>query len=129
MGFMFDNVQATTEIYTYVHPRSTHDSLPIYPGGGAGRHHPACRRCAWFGGYLRHSGGGEGGGFRPLGYRPAGGTGLSDRPQPAPAGCVRRSEEHTSELQSLMRISYAVFCLKNTNSKYKTSIQLNIPNA
>src|SRR3546814_4619130 len=27
-------------------------------------------------------------------------------------GCERRSEEHTSELQSLMRISYAVFCLK-----------------
>src|SRR3546814_2856444 len=27
--------------------------------------------------------------------------------------CVARSEEHTSELQSLMRISYAVFCLKN----------------
>src|SRR3546814_6519242 len=27
-------------------------------------------------------------------------------------GAVRRSEEHTSELQSLMRISYAVFCLK-----------------
>src|SRR3546814_5275577 len=26
--------------------------------------------------------------------------------------CDRRSEEHTSELQSLMRISYAVFCLK-----------------
>src|SRR3546814_4875468 len=26
--------------------------------------------------------------------------------------CRRRSEEHTSELQSLMRISYAVFCLK-----------------
>src|SRR3546814_2228517 len=26
--------------------------------------------------------------------------------------CERRSEEHTSELQSLMRISYAVFCLK-----------------
>src|SRR3546814_659693 len=28
---------------------------------------------------------------------------------------VRRSEEHTSELQSLMRISYAVFCLKKKN--------------
>src|SRR3546814_10462202 len=27
-----------------------------------------------------------------------------------------RSEEHTSELQSLMRISYAVFCLKNNNT-------------
>src|SRR3546814_3806849 len=30
-----------------------------------------------------------------------------------------RSEEHTSELQSLMRISYAVFCLKTKNNKYK----------
>src|SRR3546814_7791707 len=29
--------------------------------------------------------------------------------------CRFRSEEHTSELQSLMRISYAVFCLKKTN--------------
>src|SRR3546814_5287099 len=39
-----------------------------------------------------------------------------------------RSEEHTSELQSLMRISYAVFCLKNKNcisstAKYKNSAQ------
>src|SRR3546814_2361532 len=31
----------------------------------------------------------------------------------------RRSEEHTSELQSLMRISYAVFCLKKKNTKEK----------
>src|SRR3546814_4014438 len=30
-----------------------------------------------------------------------------------------RSEEHTSELQSLMRISYAVFCLKKKNNKNK----------
>src|SRR3546814_15601260 len=30
---------------------------------------------------------------------------------------VRRSEEHTSELQSLMRISYAVFCLKKKKKK------------
>src|SRR3546814_1900284 len=30
-----------------------------------------------------------------------------------------RSEEHTSELQSLMRISYAVFCLKNKNTREK----------
>src|SRR3546814_4451219 len=30
---------------------------------------------------------------------------------------VPRSEEHTSELQSLMRISYAVFCLKKKNNK------------
>src|SRR3546814_7734718 len=32
----------------------------------------------------------------------------------------RRSEEHTSELQSLMRISYAVFCLKKKKTKTKT---------
>src|SRR3546814_5898842 len=31
-----------------------------------------------------------------------------------------RSEEHTSELQSLMRISYAVFCLKKKKKKHKT---------
>src|SRR3546814_6627724 len=41
-------------------------------------------------------------------------------PRPAsPGPLAARSEEHTSELQSLMRISYAVFCLKkktNTNS-------------
>src|SRR3546814_9159310 len=30
---------------------------------------------------------------------------------------IRRSEEHTSELQSLMRISYAVFCLQKTIKK------------
>src|SRR3546814_4878646 len=30
--------------------------------------------------------------------------------------CSRRSEEHTSELQSLMRISYAVFCLKKNKT-------------
>src|SRR3546814_8681469 len=30
---------------------------------------------------------------------------------------LERSEEHTSELQSLMRISYAVFCLKQKNKK------------
>src|SRR3546814_10354555 len=32
---------------------------------------------------------------------------------------VERSEEHTSELQSLMRISYAVFCLKKKNKYHK----------
>src|SRR3546814_6235047 len=39
---------------------------------------------------------------------PAGGS----RPGRRPSGTETRSEEHTSELQSLMRISYAVFCLK-----------------
>src|SRR3546814_4500059 len=34
---------------------------------------------------------------------------------------VARSEEHTSELQSLMRISYAVFCLKKNNLIFRTT--------
>src|SRR3546814_10902800 len=34
-----------------------------------------------------------------------------------------RSEEHTSELQSLMRISYAVFCLKKKKYKSNTTLQ------
>src|SRR3546814_3571810 len=36
-------------------------------------------------------------------------------------GAVWRSEEHTSELQSLMRISYAVFCLKKKNKKNQST--------
>src|SRR3546814_8628926 len=40
-----------------------------------------------------------------------------------PAACIgfRRSEEHTSELQSLMRISYAVFCLKKKKRSSKSN--------
>src|SRR3546814_962785 len=41
-------------------------------------------------------------------------------------GRARRSEEHTSELQSLMRISYAVFCLNNKNNKILATINLTI---
>src|SRR3546814_2504032 len=43
--------------------------------------------------------------------------------QPGEVHPPRRSEEHTSELQSLMRISYAVFCLKKTTKQYKTKKQ------
>src|SRR3546814_10798206 len=58
---------------------------------------------------------------------------LEVRPTPSgasvtPAAKPKRSEEHTSELQSLMRISYAVFCLKkkkNTN-KNCTALRHNI---
>src|SRR3546814_5208621 len=50
---------------------------------------------------------------------------LGDRiriiPQPAPQWLVDRSEEHTSELQSLMRISYAVFCLKKKTTINNTT--------
>src|SRR3546814_14574991 len=66
----------------------------------------------------------------------AGGNGVSDlphisdgsaagarrkrrHPARAPRAARYRSEEHTSELQSLMRISYAVFCLKKKTKKTK----------
>src|SRR3546814_9125927 len=38
---------------------------------------------------------------------------------------AKRSEEHTSELQSLMRISYAVFCLKKKNKNNTINHRLN----
>src|SRR3546814_9742352 len=47
-------------------------------------------------------------------------AGLEDLAPVVGVAQVGRSEEHTSELQSLMRISYAVFCLKKKNKKYKT---------
>src|SRR3546814_6149511 len=40
---------------------------------------------------------------------------------------VERSEEHTSELQSLMRISYAVFCLKKKRNKHNASPSRHTP--
>src|SRR3546814_9826139 len=42
------------------------------------------------------------------------------------ADVVVRSEEHTSELQSLMRISYAVFCLKKTKQQYHNTLQMDL---
>src|SRR3546814_6764338 len=65
--------------------------------------------------------------FREIGIAPLNAEGLCPLPlsvperhhvyrkahrQLGPHGRIERSEEHTSELQSLMRISYAVFCLK-----------------
>src|SRR3546814_3678752 len=52
---------------------------------------------------------------------------FDDEPYPSagevPLPAPKRSEEHTSELQSLMRISYAVFCLKK---KIKTQQHINL---
>src|SRR3546814_9216397 len=54
--------------------------------------------------------------------RPGNGPNLQDLPSGQP---YHRSEEHTSELQSLMRISYAVFCLKkkNQNTSHTRELQ------
>src|SRR3546814_1079640 len=40
-----------------------------------------------------------------------------------PVAAIGRSEEHTSELQSLMRISYAVFCLKKKKNTLKKDLK------
>src|SRR3546814_4952762 len=58
---------------------------------------------------LSHHEGGAGHALDPAGY--------GERHFPA----ADRSEEHTSELQSLMRISYAVFCLKKKTNIHKTT--------
>src|SRR3546814_7488142 len=52
-------------------------------------------------------------------------SGIDDAPPIPGVTCFAppmRSEEHTSELQSLMRISYAVFCLKKKNLIMQTHI-------
>src|SRR3546814_6487053 len=65
----------------------------------------------------RRQGGGDAGA--------AGDAGRGDRLADAAAD-LARSEEHTSELQSLMRISYAVFCLKKKKNKPVYTVLYNI---
>src|SRR3546814_1555012 len=116
----FFKYTATTEIYTYCHTLSLPDALPIWP-----RHHGLGPRAQW-----RHAGAGH----RP-GHGPAfshGRPGLRGRFASTTGRECSRSEEHTSELQSLMRISYAVFCLKKKktnqmktlNHKYNNIIKI-----
>src|SRR3546814_6183138 len=113
----FINDTATTEIYTYRHTLSLHDALPI---SGSCRH---TSRTTWTT---------TGTSTRP---RPCFATWVpwptrlctSSAPHPSASSAgpatrtrPRRSEEHTSELQSLMRISYAVFCLKKKTNEKQT---------
>src|SRR3546814_2072856 len=86
------------------------------PGGGAGRH--ICARRAGFepGGRPARASRRRGlAGYDGAGYnrrRPAGDRARGGKKNIRARVASERSEEHTSELQSLMRISYAVFCLK-----------------
>src|SRR3546814_7874940 len=109
--FFFVKYTATTEIYTYGHTLSLHDARPIL--FVRGRIHGClcnCKRrarCTGLGDSPR----------RPLGET---GKACIER-RPVSQETCRRSEEHTSELQSLMRISYAVFCLKKKNKSKDTT--------
>src|SRR3546814_6451675 len=60
--------------------------------------------------------------FRSKSRCPRGVQASVDRPRSASRR--RRSEEHTSELQSLMRISYAVFCLKKKNRQQAQKLKV-----
>src|SRR3546814_1176352 len=109
LGF-FCNDTATTEIYTYLHTLSLHDALPIY-------HLHLEAEAARHGGEALHlqQAVGRAGEAQAAYLFPVDGLpGLRLQP------LVERSEEHTSELQSLMRISYAVFCLKKKKKHNKT---------
>src|SRR3546814_8046079 len=129
--FFFFNDTATNEIYTYFHTRSLHVALPIWPHlAGVLRlsRRQGCGNAAWR----------TGGDLAVIaavvsrlladhhrqqwlcraGYHA--GRAQSDRAGRArwrrlATGVRGRSEEHTSELQSLMRISYAVFYLQKKN--------------
>src|SRR3546814_1297207 len=63
----------------------------------------------------------------PSGYRPVPDPAATDRFTIEKREFFQRSEEHTSELQSLMRISYAVFCLKKKKTKHNTSHNIVMP--
>src|SRR3546814_4367484 len=63
-------------------------------------------------------------GERDLDFRHLAGAGLPHDP-PFVDEAEPRSEEHTSELQSLMRTSYAVCCLSKTTTKHDTMTQNN----
>src|SRR3546814_7602664 len=115
---MFDcffNDTATTEIYTYGHTSSLHDALPIYLHRPGRRSGGIARRVA----EALDEPGGARSALLFLSPASLGRCGCADHAShfhaASRAGAPLfhiRSEEHTSELQSLMRISYAVFCLK-----------------
>src|SRR3546814_4983291 len=76
------------------------------------------KRCGRSSGWhIGASGGGRGRESCCTDQRPPLGYGNRTSRQNSTQGRFSRSEEHTSELQSLMRISYAVFCLKKKQHK------------
>src|SRR3546814_2691573 len=106
--FFYD--KATTEIYTFCHTLSLHDALPSSTASRAAIVVRPWRKSSPVGG-------------EPTDIRTAWGlvdalTAKADAGATAtPRSRAWESEEHTSELQSLMRISYAVFCLKKKRTQ------------
>src|SRR3546814_20159944 len=130
ISFFFFNDPATTEIYTYLLTLSLHGALPICRGvpeppcPPRGRDPAIAVARVLLRRWRR---------FRRIVPAASRRSGSAKRRQPRASGCAHvtpgpsfrrarseRSEEHTSELQSLMRLSYAVFCLKKKKVKYQT---------
>src|SRR3546814_12285629 len=107
MLYFFFKDTATTEIYTYGHTLSRHDALPISLRGVARRFALSRRGVSAASGLLAWGVADD-----LLGRRHAWPEQRSQGFEQRRRLHLARSEEHTSELQSLMRISYAVFCLK-----------------
>src|SRR3546814_2238275 len=111
LAFFLLNRPATPEIDPYGPTLSRHDALPIC----AAKQRMCATQPARFGAGVRRRG--QPGDrdptlvLQPQALAP-GGAVRQEQPRRGAGGGQRRSEEHTSELQSLMRISYAVFCLK-----------------
>src|SRR3546814_5377729 len=114
LGIVFFNYTATTEIYTHLLTLSLNDALPIWPkspllstndaGGGSTVAQIELEEGTDV--------------FIPVTINReaadaiSGGCTIQCFPRSVHLDVGYRSEEHTSELQSLMRLSYAVFCLK-----------------
>src|SRR5262249_61961578 len=91
-------------------PLSLHDALPISFGGGGGG-----SGNSGFDGVnqARAAGGGGGGGSS---VAPLGGSVAPLRPAAVPGSCSRRSEEHTSELQSLDQLVFRLLLVNKKNT-------------
>src|SRR3546814_12906295 len=102
------NIATTTESYTFCHTRARHDALPISLAVPVTL---ATSKLAGSGVFVS-----------PAIWinAPAPWASLANALSSARLPAIHRSEEHTSELQSLMRNSYAVFCLKKKRQQTET---------
>src|SRR3546814_17049471 len=106
--FFFFNDTATPEIYTLTHSFPTRRSSDLLQGS-VGDYS-----------FFRIFGAVDTGVFTPWGTKAFFSASHAENDNVFnDHGKIDRSEEHTSELQSLMRISYAVFCLKKKKNTHK----------
>src|SRR3546814_5018791 len=118
--FIFFTAPATTEIYTYVHTLSLHDALPIYVLKEALENN--VKKIAELELKVRLTQEDARQSLAALERKLTAAT----QSEAAAQANAARSEEHTSELQSLMRISYAVFCLKKKKTTPQATYQQTI---